>query len=99
MEDHMHILIKIHPSISIAKLMQDVKSNSSKFINESNWYPYKFSWQNWYGCFSYAESQIQNVMNYIKNQKVHHKQNNFKDEYLDVLKKFKIDFDERYLFE
>lgn len=95
----MHILIKIHPSISIAKLMQDVKSNSSKFINESNWYPYKFARQNWYACFSYAESQIQNVINYIKNQKAHHKQNDFRDEYLDVLKKFKIDFDERYLFE
>ncbi len=79
-EDRIHILVKLHPSISVTKLMQKIKSNSSKFINEKNRYPYKFSWQNWYACFSYAESQIQNVINYIENQKVHHKQTDFKDE-------------------
>jgi len=98
-EDHVHILIKIHPSISIAKLMQDIKSNSSKFINEKNRYSYKFAWQNWYACFSYAQSQLKNVINYIQNQKQHHKENDFEKEYIEILDNFQIKYDKNFIFE
>lgn len=72
-EDHLHMFVALHPSHSPAKLMQEVKANSAKFINESSWYKYKFSWQIGYGCFSYAQSEVKNVCNYIFRQKAHHK--------------------------
>lgn len=97
-EDHIHILINLHPSISVAKLMQEIKSNSSKFINEKSRYPYKFAWQNWYACFSYAKSQLNNVINYIKKQKQHHKENDFEKEYLDILNNFNIDYNKNFIF-
>ena len=97
-KDHIHILIKLHPSISVAKLMQEIKSNSSKFINEKNRYPYKFAWQNWYACFSYTQSQLNNVINYIKKQKQHHEKNDFKEEYLDILNNFDIDYNKDFIF-
>ena len=97
-KDHIHILIKLHPSISVAKLMQEIKSNSSKFINEKNRYPYKFAWQNWYACFSYAQSQLNNVINYIKKQKQHHEEHDFKEEYLDILNNFDIDYNKDFIF-
>ncbi len=98
-EDHVHMLISLHPSYSPAKLMQEVKSISSKFINESKWYPQTFQWQIWYGCFSYAKSEIKTVCNYIHKQKEHHKKLSYKDEYIWLLKKFDIPFQETYLFD
>ena len=98
-EDHIHMLISLHPSYSPAKLMQEVKAISSKFINERNWYTYQFQWQIGYGCFSYAQSEIKNVCKYIHRQKEHHQSKSFKDEYLWLLQKFSIEFDEKYLFE
>jgi hypothetical protein len=79
--------------------MQEVKAVSSKFINESGWYSYKFQWQIWYGCFSYAQSEVKTVCNYIHRQKEHHKKTSFKDEYLWLLEKFNIKFDEKYMFD
>ncbi|MEI8091317.1 MAG: IS200/IS605 family transposase [bacterium] len=81
-EDHLHMLITLHPSYSPAKLMQEVKANSAKFINESHRYTYKFQRQGGYACFSYAQSEVKNVSNYIFKQKEHHRKNTFKDEYL-----------------
>jgi REP element-mobilizing transposase RayT len=81
-EDHLHMLVCMHPSCSPAKLMQEVKAVSSKFINESGWYTYKFQWQIGYGCFSYAQSEVKTVCNYIHRQKQHHKKMLFQDEYL-----------------
>ncbi len=98
-EDHIHMLIRLHPSYSPAKLMQEVKSVSSKFINESGRYTYTFQRQIGYGCFSYAQSEVKTVCNYIAKQKEHHKRTSFEKEYIWLLKKFNIIFDEKHIFE
>ena len=99
MPDHVHILVSLSPSISISDLVRDIKAGSSKFINDKNWINGKFSWQEGYGAFSYSHSQIENVYNYILNQEQHHHKKSFKEEYLEFLKKFQIEFKEKFLFE
>jgi REP element-mobilizing transposase RayT len=96
--DHTHILIGLHPTISISDIARDIKANSSKWINESNFISGKFNWQEGFGAFSYSKSQIDGVIKYILNQPIHHKRSSFKDEYIDFLKRFNIEFDEKYLF-
>jgi len=98
MPDHIHLLVGLKPSISISDLVRDIKAGSSKFINESNWIQRKFNWQNGFGAFSYSKSQIDNVIKYILNQEEHHKKTNFKEEYIDLLRKYEIEYDEKYLF-
>ena len=97
--DHLHMLVGFGTTISISDFMEEVKSISSKFINEKGWTQGKFEWQRGYGVFSYSRSQIDNVIHYIQNQQEHHKRKSFKEEYLEFLRKFEIEFDERYLFE
>jgi putative transposase len=99
MPDHIHILIGIKPDIALSDLMRDVKANSSKFINEKRWIVGKFSWQEGFGGFSYSHSQLDSVANYIRNQEEHHSRKTFKDEYLDMLKKFDIEYDPKYIFD
>ena len=99
MPDHIHILIGLKPAMCIADLVRDIKNNSANFINKNNWLRNKFSWQEGYGAFSYSESNYGNVINYIKNQKEHHKKQTFRQEYISFLKKFNVPFDEKYLFE
>ena len=98
-EDHVHCFISLKPSVSISELMKAVKAKSSKFINDSGFLSHRFEWQEGYGAFSYSQSQIQNVYRYIENQEEHHKKRTFKEEYLDLLDKFEVEYDERYLFE
>ncbi|MCA0233206.1 MAG: IS200/IS605 family transposase [Bacteroidetes bacterium] len=97
--DHTHILVGMHPTISPSKLMEQVKSGSSKWIHDQKYIPGKFSWQDGYGAFTYSKSQIDNVVKYILNQPEHHKKQSFKDEYLLFLEKFEVDYDPRYVFE
>ena len=97
--DHTHIFVGIHPNIAPSKLMEQVKSGSSKWLNEKKYVPSKFSWQDGFGAFTYSKSHIDNVVKYILNQPEHHKKQSFRDEYLLLLKKFEIDFDSKYLFE
>ncbi len=97
--DHIHILISINPNIVLSDLVRDIKANSSKWINERQFVLGKFQWQEGFGAFSYAKSQLDAVITYINNQEQHHKKDTFKDEYLALLQKFDIDFDEKYLFE
>ncbi len=85
--------------IKISDFVRDIKSNSSKLINEENWFIGKFHWQEGYGAFSYSKSQIDNVVKYILNQKEHHQKKSFRQEYLEFLEKFEVDYDEKYLFE
>lgn len=99
MPDHLHLLVGFGTTMSMADFMEEVKSISSKFINDKNWIREKFEWQRGYGVFSYSRSQIDGVIKYIMNQQDHHKKLTFKEEYLDFLKKFEIDYNERYLFE
>ena len=99
MPDHIHAFIGLRPSMSISDLVRDIKNNSTNFINERNFVKGKFSWQEGYGAFSYSHSQIQNVYDYILNQEEHHKKKTFKEEYLDFLNKFEVEYNEQYLFE
>ena len=99
MPDHVHIFIGYQPSQSLPDLVRDIKANSSKFINEKKWIPGKFAWQSGYGAFSYSKSHIKNVISYINNQELHHNKSSFKEEYLRLLNKFEVEYDEKYLFE
>jgi len=97
--DHTHIFIGMHPNISPSKLMEQVKSGSSKWINEKEFIKGKFCWQKGFGAFSYSNSHIDRVVKYVLNQPEHHKKQSFREEYLLLLKKFEVDYDIRYVFE
>ncbi len=98
MPDHTHILVSMKPDIAVSDLVRDIKSNSSAFIEDREFVT-KFSWQTGFGAFSYSKSQSKNVVDYILNQPQHHKKATFKEEYLEFLQKFEIEYDEKYLFE
>ncbi len=98
-EDHVHLFIGLKPSIALSDLVRDVKNNSTNFINSNNWVRRKFSWQEGFGAFSYSQSHIQNVYRYIQNQEEHHRKKSFKEEYIDLLEKFEVPFEERFLFD
>ncbi len=89
----------LRPAMRISDLVRDIKNNSTNFINDKGWLKNKFSWQEGYGAFSYSESNYGNVIDYIKNQKYHHKKLTFRNEYMSFLKNFNVPFDEKYLFE
>ncbi len=99
MPDHTHLLAGVKPSIAISDLVRDIKAGSSNFINDKKWIQGKFNWQEGFGAFSYSRSQINDVIKYILNQEEHHKKKTFREEYIDFLKKFEIEYDEKYLFE
>ncbi|MBA3682771.1 MAG: IS200/IS605 family transposase [Bacteroidetes bacterium] len=98
MPDHIHILVCMKPTQSISDLLQDIKGNSSKWINEKGFVKRKFEWQEGYGAFSYGQSQIKDVIAYIEAQEEHHKKKSFKEEYIDFLKIFEITYDEKFIF-
>ena len=99
MPDHIHILVGSKPNKALSDLVRDIKANSSRFINEKRWINGKFEWQTGFGAFSYNHSQLTNVINYIQNQEEHHKKKTFKEEYVDFLKAFDIDYNNQYLFD
>ena len=99
MPDHIHIFIGLNPSVSISDTVYELKRSSSLFINNKKWFKGKFYWQEGYGAFSYGKSQVENVYNYILNQEKHHTKTTFREEYIDFLNKFEIDYDKRFLFE
>lgn len=97
-EDHIHILTGMNPSVSCATLMADVKRSSTLWINSKFYRPDFFSWQEGYGVFSYARAAIPNVATYIENQVQHHKKRTFQEEYLKILQDYHVEYDERYVF-
>jgi putative transposase len=97
-EDHVHCFLHLSSTITIAELCQKVKARSAKWVNESGNCSHRFEWQTGYGAFTYSKSAVSNVFNYIQNQEEHHRRKRFFDEYLEFLKEFEIDYDERYLF-
>ena len=99
MPDHMHLLASVNPNYSMAKFIQDIKSGSSKYINDQNWIKGKFQWQSGYGAFSYSKSHIDDVVQYINNQQKHHQHKSFREEYLEFLEKFQVDYEDKFLFE
>jgi putative transposase len=98
MPDHIHILFGLRPYQSLSDLMQDVKGSSSKWINDRRFTREWFSWQDGYGAFSYCKSDLHYVVNYIDSQSERHKHKTFLEEYLNLLKEFEIDWDDRYVF-
>lgn len=98
MQDHIHFFIGMKPSCCLSDLVREVKKSSTDFIKEKKFSKFKFNWQEGYGAFSYSHSQIDSVIKYIINQKEHHKKQTFKEEYLDFLKMFEIEFKDEYLF-
>jgi len=98
-EDHVHVFVGLKPSMNISDLIRDIKNNSSNFINDNNFLKQKFLWQEGYGAFSYSYSAVTNVYNYIFNQEEHHRKKTFKEEYLEFLKDFEVEYDEKYLFD
>ncbi len=98
MPDHTHIFIGYNTSQLLPDLVRDIKAGTSKLINDRRWIFGKFEWQAGYGAFSYSRSEIDTVIKYIINQEEHHKKRSFKEEFLELLKRFEIDYDERYLF-
>jgi putative transposase len=97
--DHVHIFVGLRPAMTISDLVRDVKNNSTNFINKRGFVKGRFSWQESFGAFSYSHSHIDLVYNYILNQEEHHRRKTFREEYISFLKKFEIEYDERYLFE
>jgi REP element-mobilizing transposase RayT len=99
MPDHIHFAIGFKPTEDLSSMMREIKKSTTEFINSKFIRGNQFRWQEGYAAFSYAESDIQNVVNYILNQKEHHRKKTFREEYLKFLKEYDIEFEEKYLFE
>lgn len=99
MPDHIHFFIGMRPSCCLSDLVREIKKSSNDFIKEKQLSKFRFQWQEGYGAFSYSHSHLDNVISYIQNQKEHHKKQTFRQEYLDFLQKFQVEFKEEYLFE
>lgn len=97
--DHLHMFVGLHPNQSISEMMQLVKGDSSEFVNKQKFTKRKFYWQDGYGAFSNSHSQIDAVVKYILNQKMHHQKKTFREEYLGMLEDYKVDYDAKYIFQ
>jgi len=98
-EDHVHCFIGLRPVVSVSELMKTVKAKSSKYINDHSLTPERFEWQEGYGVFSYSKSHVDRIYKYIQNQEEHHRKQTFRQEYLDLLREFEVDYDEQYIFQ
>jgi putative transposase len=98
MPDHLHIVVGMRPTQSLSDLLQDIKGNSSKWTNDNKLVKGKFQWQESYGAFSYNKSALPKLIEYVKNQKIHHQQKTFAQEYKEFLDAFEVEYDERYIF-
>jgi REP element-mobilizing transposase RayT len=97
-QDHAHILIGQRPDAALSDLVGDIKSGSTNFINRHRWVKGRFNWPEGFGAFSYSRSQLGSVIRYIQNQQKHHQKHSFHDEYVSLLNKFEVPYDERYIF-
>ena len=95
MEDHIHFLIQIPPTLALAKAVLAIKANSSRWANEDG---LKFAWQQGYGAFSVSSSSVPMVIRYIQNQEAHHKKMSFDLEFVALLKKHGMEFDPKFVF-
>lgn len=99
MPNHIHLLIGTKPNCNLSDLIRDIKANSSKWINEKKFTNFHFEWQTGFGAFTVSQSVVPNVIEYIKNQEEHHRKKTFKEEYVEFLKAYQIDFKDEYLFD
>ena len=98
MPDHLHVFFGMRPIQSLSDLMQNIKQDSSKWVNQKKFIKEKFEWQEGYGAFSFSKSQVSRVISYIQNQEAHHRKITFLDEYKKFLENFGVGYDERYIF-
>lgn len=99
MPDHIHLLIGLNPNCNLSDLVRDIKANSSKWINENKWITGKFEWQAGFGAFTIGQSQVQAVVNYILKQEEHHRKKSFREEYIEFLNAYQIEFKTEYIFQ
>jgi len=97
--DHIHILAGFSPTTSVSYMLQHIKGNSSKWINEHKMTPTRFEWQSGYGAFTVSQSQVPSVRRYVQQQEEHHAKTTFEEEFIEMLKRHDIDYDPRYVFE
>ena len=97
-EDHLHIITHLHPTVALSNLVKDIKLGSSDMIKKELIFPNFGGWQDGYGAFTYSISAKDKLIEYVKNQKEHHKKVSFKEEYIGLLKEHGIEFDEKYWF-
>ena len=97
-EDHLHLITHLHPTVSLASLVKDIKLASSQYINTNGLFKQFNGWQEGYGAFTYSIKEKDRLIEYVKNQEEHHKLISFKEEYIDLLREHGIEFDEKYLF-
>ena len=98
-EDHVHMLLSLNATITLAKAVQLIKGGSSKWVSENRLVKGRFEWQEGYGAFSIGKSQIDDTVAYIRNQAEHHRKRTFKEEYVAFLKAHEIEYDERYIWD
>lgn len=98
MPDHLHMLLGFRPNENMSQLIQLVKSERTKFINDNRFTRQKFAWQDGFGAISYSKSHVPNMIKYIQNQEQDHKKQTFPEEYVSFLKMFEIEYDKRYIF-
>ena len=96
-EDHLHIVTHLHPSVSLSSLVKDIKVSSSLYIKENNLFEKFTSWQEGYGAFTYSIKEKDRLIEYVKNQEEHHRIKTFKEEYIQLLHEHGVEFDEKYL--
>ena len=97
-EDHVHVLCKVSKTRSISSVVENVKKKSSKWIKTRGIEYNDFYWQNGYGAFSIGKSQVNTLKEYIQNQEEHHRKKSFKDEFIEILNRYGVKYDERYLW-
>jgi putative transposase len=93
--NHAHVFFALPPTITLSKVLRNLKANSSRWMGEQG---IRFAWQKGYGAFSVSSSQAHQVIKYIRNQKEHHKKRKFEDEFIAFLKKYNVDYDPKYVF-
>jgi REP element-mobilizing transposase RayT len=96
-EDHLHIITHLHPSVALASLVKDIKLSSSDFIKVHGVFKNFNGWQDGYGAFTYNIKEKERLIKYVQNQEEHHRKRAFKEEYIELLKEHGIEFDEKYL--
>jgi len=98
MPDHIHMLIGMKPNCNLSDLIREIKKSSSNWINTNKLVTSHFNWHEGFGAFSYSQSSLDNVVNYIHEQKKHHAKQNFREEFETLLQKFKVNYKKEYLF-
>jgi putative transposase len=98
MADHVHLFVGMKPTIALSDFVRDIKAGSSGFVNEKRWLRGKFHWQEGFGAFSHSHSEIDRIVRYIQRQEEHHRKKTFRQEYLEMLKDFAVEYQDKYLF-